>query len=105
MRSSARVALIAAAARLWWDSAKESYRRGIDHRDPTKGGTIRRLVAVVQQFRLTYDFWTSMKPEAIIALLPREFNRWREKEAPPVPRIPSAAPKRPGLLGRLFDRP
>ena len=43
----------------------------------TRPGNVRRLVAVIQQFDLTYDLY-AMTSEQILALLPPEFERWRQ---------------------------
>lgn len=39
-------------------------------------GSARRLALVMQQFRLTFDP-ESMQPGSLIALLPKEFDRWK----------------------------
>jgi hypothetical protein len=95
--------LIAAAALLWWDEAKGTYKPGINNRDRRKGGTIRRLVTVAEQFRMTYDF-DSMEAKTILALLPHEFERWREDEPPIVPKARPAPRKPKGWLDGMFDR-
>lgn len=51
---------------------KRGAQRGFDH-----PGTLRRFVRVLQQLDLTYDIY-GMSGEAIIDLLPPEFDAWRE---------------------------
>jgi hypothetical protein len=41
---------------------------------------VRRLVAVIQQFDLTYDLY-AMTADQILTLLPPEFDRWRRPAA------------------------
>jgi len=43
-----------------------------------KGGTLRRLIDVIQQFDLTYDLYGMAAPE-ILGILPREFSRWMRR--------------------------
>lgn len=66
--------LMAAASSLYFD-----FQRGcIKPNARGKGdGTARRLAAVVDQFDRTYDLY-SMNREAILSLLPAEFDRFRE---------------------------
>lgn len=42
----------------------------------TRQGNLRRLIAVIQQFDLTYDLY-AMHTDQILELLPAEFDRWR----------------------------
>ncbi len=44
------------------------------------GGTVRRLGMVLRQFDLTFDV-DDMPDQGLIALLPREFDRWKQKSA------------------------
>lgn len=44
------------------------------------GGTVRRLGMVLRQFDLTFDV-DDMPDQGLIALLPREFDRWKLKPA------------------------
>ncbi|MBD3220679.1 hypothetical protein GF314_05510 [bacterium] len=71
-------ALVVAADRLYFDEARGRLKRGVQGsaREP---GTLRRFIAVVQQLEVNYDLY-SMTPEAIIGLLPREFDRWRPRQ-------------------------
>lgn len=66
--------LIAAIAFLAWDTDRARLKRGFGGSGP---GSARRVPVVAKQFRLTYDL-DSMQPEQILALLPREFDRFRE---------------------------
>ena len=71
--------LIAAIGSLAWDADRARLKRGFGGSGP---GSARRVHVVSKQFRLTYDL-DSMRPEQILALLPREFDRFRE--GPPRP--------------------
>jgi hypothetical protein len=83
--------LIAALGFLVWDEDKCALKRGFAGRGP---GSARRVPVIAKQFRLTYDL-DSMRPEQILALLPREFDRFRE----PPPKGPRP-PLRVGKTGR-----
>ena len=65
-------ALIGVAARLYGHGASGPTNR-------KRGGTVRRLVSVAAQLRLTWDL-DSMQPDQIVALLPREFDRFRASD-------------------------
>jgi len=69
-------ALIRAAYQLYFDPAVDGGRprRGITDRD--QPGTLRRLVVVVDQLELTHDL-QAMDGDAILALLPEEFDPWK----------------------------
>lgn len=67
--------LIAAIASLAWDVDRARLKRGFSGSGP---GSARRVPVVAKQFRLTYDL-DSMRPEQILDLLPREFDRFREQ--------------------------
>ncbi|MCO6455543.1 MAG: hypothetical protein J5I93_09630 [Pirellulaceae bacterium] len=70
--------LIEAVDRLYYDP--ESIGAGRPKRGAltrTRPGNLRRLVAVIQQFDLTYDMY-AMNSEQILTLLPDEFDHWRE---------------------------
>lgn len=45
------------------------------------GGTVRRLGMVLRQFDLTFDV-DDMPKHGLVDLLPREFDRWKQKPAP-----------------------
>ncbi|MCI0361142.1 MAG: hypothetical protein L0211_21895 [Planctomycetaceae bacterium] len=69
-------ALIEAVDRLYFDAKAEGGgrpKRGALTR--SRAGNLRRLVAVIQQFDLTYDLY-AMSADEIIELLPKEFGRW-----------------------------
>lgn len=71
-------ALIAAVDRLYFDPTPNTTgkpKRGALTR--SRPGNLRRLVAVIQQFDLTYDMY-AMSTEEILELLPDEFSRWKE---------------------------
>jgi hypothetical protein len=58
---------------LYYDKEKKSLKRGSGSKGP---GTPRRLSAVLDQFKMTYDFYT-IEPSYLINLLPKEFNRFK----------------------------
>ena len=68
---------IAAAYRLYFDPATQRPKRGAGGKGE---GTPRRLSAVVQQLDLTYDL-RDCSVDRFLALLPPEFDRFREAEA------------------------
>jgi len=72
--------LIEAVNRLYFspDAEGGAPKRGASTR--TRPGNVRRLVAVIQQFDLTYDLY-AMTSQQILALLPAEFERWRRPSA------------------------
>jgi hypothetical protein len=88
--------LIAAIGSLVWDVDRERLKRGFGGSGP---GSARRIHVVASQFRLTYDL-DSMRPEQILALLPREFDRFRKGPPPPDGR-PASTVRRP----RRDERP
>lgn len=67
--------LIAAVGSLVWDEENAKLKRGFAGR---RAGSARRVPVVAKQFRLTYDL-DSMRSEQILALLPREFDRFRSQ--------------------------
>lgn len=70
--------LIAAIGSLVWDVDRGKLKRGFGGSGP---GSARRVQVVAKQFGLTYDLH-SMRPEQILALLPREFDRFRKGPPP-----------------------
>jgi hypothetical protein len=75
--------VIEAADRLYWDQESGTLKRGAQGKG---GGTPRRLVRYMRQFRRTYDPPT-MTVEQLVASLPQEFQRWIE--------APKSTSKRP----------
>jgi len=70
--------IMEAATPLYLDERTRSPKRGAQ--DPKRGpGTLPRFVDVVQQLDLNYDLH-SMSAEALVGLLPTEFDRWRQKK-------------------------
>ncbi len=67
------VPLVQVAHKLYWDEKAQRPKRGATDRN--RAGTLRRLRKVAEQLELTYDVH-SMTPDAIIALLPEEFQPW-----------------------------
>jgi hypothetical protein len=76
--------LIAAIGALVWDDDKATFKRGFGSK--TGPGSARRVPVLAKQFRLTYDL-DSMRCEHILALLPGEFDRFREAPPPPDRRL------------------
>lgn len=71
-------AIIKAANRLYLDDRTGRPKRGAQ--DSKRGpGTVHRFIDVVQQLDLNYDLY-SMSAEALIDLLPSEFDGWRRKK-------------------------
>jgi hypothetical protein len=69
--------IVEAIRRLYFDSQRGQPKRGAQTR--TKPGNIRRFVSIIQQFELTYDIY-SMSADAILNLLPPEFDGWKTEE-------------------------
>jgi hypothetical protein len=71
-------AIIKAANCLYLDERTGRPKRGAH--DPKRGpGTLLRFIDVVRQLDLNYDLY-SMSAEALIDLLPSEFDGWRRKK-------------------------
>jgi hypothetical protein len=66
--------VIEAADRLYWDQNTGALKRGAQGKG---GGTPRRLVRYMRQFRRTYDP-PNMTVEQLVSSLPEEFERWIE---------------------------
>ena len=66
--------IVEAIYRLYFDSQRQQPKRGAQSK--TEPGCTRRFVKVIQQLELTYDIY-SMSAEAIINLLPSEFDNWK----------------------------
>jgi hypothetical protein len=45
-------------------------------------GTLLRFINIIQQLDLTYDLY-SLGGEEILALLPPEFDKWKNSQKPP----------------------
>jgi hypothetical protein len=67
--------VVQVADRLYFDPRLRIVRPGAT--DRKRAGTIRRLITVCSQLDLTYDL-ASLDGEDLMALLPKEFNRWRK---------------------------
>jgi hypothetical protein len=65
--------LIEAIDRLYWNSRTRRPKRGAAS---DRAGSLRRLIAVLQQLELNYDLY-GMSATEILALLPAEFEVWR----------------------------
>jgi|TARA_B110000503_G_C7162954_1_gene420520 hypothetical protein len=66
--------VMGAAAQLYWDPEKLSFRSGSASRKTA--GCVSRFVAWLQQLELTYDLF-SLNAEDLLALMPPEFDRFR----------------------------
>jgi len=64
--------------RLYWDEKKGSPKRGAAPNKRTPG-TLRRFSDLVQQLDRTYDL-VSIEADAILDLLPKEFNKFRSAD-------------------------
>lgn len=73
--------LLATATALYLDRTTDLPKRGansterLNERTRGKPGTVRRLVDVYKQFDLTWDLY-SMDAESVVAMLPREFDKY-----------------------------
>jgi len=65
--------VVAAAHALYFDNANNHPKPGAGG---SKGGSPRRLAAVLNQFDLTYDLG-SVSPTVILERLPKEFSKWK----------------------------
>jgi hypothetical protein len=76
---------------LYFDRTIGGPKKGYTNRK--KPGTLRRLLAIMEQLDCTYDLY-GMSGLEIVALLPVEFSFWKGKRQ-----------RWTGQLGRLFSRP
>jgi hypothetical protein len=66
--------IIEAAELLFWDSQKNSIKKGVRGKGE---GSVRRLAgATILQFQMTYDL-NSMSGNDVIQLLPPEYDKWK----------------------------
>jgi hypothetical protein len=71
-------AIIRAASLLYLEPRTRRPKRGAQ--DPKRApGTLRRFVDVLQQLDVNYDLY-SMSADALVGLLPSEFDEWRRKK-------------------------
>lgn len=70
-------AVVEAATLLYVDPVTRKLKRGTSGKG---NGAPRRLAAVLNQFDLTWDLY-AMDAQSILALLPKEFDRFRNNEA------------------------
>lgn len=70
--------IIETITKLYFDSSLKRPKRGAQSRD--RPGNIRRFVEIIQQFELTYDIY-NISPEGIIALLPSEYDEWKQQDS------------------------
>lgn len=63
--------VVAAASRLYFDQARQTFRRGSTSRK--RKGNIRRFINYLQQLELNYDLY-SMPGEQIVDILPDEYS-------------------------------
>jgi hypothetical protein len=71
--------LIEAIDALYWNARSKRPKRGAASDRP---GSLRRLIAVLQQLELNYDLY-GMSSDEILALLPSEFDAWRPAAVSP----------------------
>ena len=69
--------IIGAVNRLYLDARTGRPKRGA-HDTERPQGTLRRFIDVVQQLDLNYDLY-SMSVDALLGLLPEEFDAWKRK--------------------------
>lgn len=67
-------AIIRAAFEMYFDVPANRVRRGAGG---SGGGSPRRLATIVDQLELTWDL-QDCSPAQVVALLPKEFDRWRD---------------------------
>ncbi len=65
--------ILSVVSELYFDQEKRSLKKGSGSKGP---GTPRRLSAVLDQFKMTYDFY-AIEPSYLSGLLPKEFNRFK----------------------------
>jgi hypothetical protein len=65
--------VVRALEHLYLKPSRDGYKRSASRRAT---GSIRRFSEILQQFALTYDFY-SMSPDQILGLLPKEFDTFR----------------------------
>ena len=71
------------ANRLYADLRTGRPRPGVTTR--SRGGDVSRFGAVLRQFDLTYDV-ENLGDGGLMRLLPREFDRWKEKALADIPK-------------------
>lgn len=70
---------IAAAHLLYFDNKAQKFVRGATGRG--RPGTVDRFVGILRQFERTFDTHV-MSGEQVVAILPREFERWKQRAVP-----------------------
>ena len=70
--------LLEAADILYFNESENKPKRGTQVKKNSPG-TLLRFINIIQQLDLTYDLY-SMSGEEILALLPPEFDRWKERD-------------------------
>lgn len=70
--------IMEAADRLYFDERNRGPKRGAQHPGRTPGNLL-RFIDVVQQLDLNYDLH-SMSADALLDLLPAEFDQWRREK-------------------------
>ena len=70
-------AIIRALNLLYWDDRAEKPKRGAQANGAR--GTLLRFIDVIQQLDMNYDLY-SMSAEAIVELLPSEFDEWKPRK-------------------------
>jgi hypothetical protein len=70
--------VLEAAWQLYFNQSEGRPKKGASE-EKNSLGTLRRFIAVIQQLDLTYDLY-SMSGDQILALLPHEFNQWKNQQ-------------------------
>jgi hypothetical protein len=82
--------LIKAATALYWDADQGKIKRGAAANNKTPGSSARLAGMILPQFDLTWDLF-SMTSEGILALLPKEFHKFKPKPVSAAQPEPSTA--------------
>ncbi len=69
--------IVGVADALYFDQDKNKPKQGAQSK--TRGGSLLRLINVLQQLELTFDLY-SMSSEEILQLLPEEFGAWNDQQ-------------------------
>ena len=70
-------ALIEAVDTLYFDKSRGRTKPGATNKDGP--GVLRRLIPLLQQLDLTYDLYSLKEGSEIIALLPKEFDKYKKR--------------------------
>jgi hypothetical protein len=73
--------ILEAADKMYFKESEGSPKKGALMKKKAPG-TLQRYIDVIQQLDLTYDLY-SMSGAEILALLPPEFDKWKDSQKPP----------------------